>query len=438
MSYFPDTICALTTSINNSVIAIIRVSGDKTLLIVEKLIRKKFKKNIILAKIYDGKKIIDEALFFVFKNPNSYTGENIIEISFHANKIIAKNILLLLFKNGCRIAEKGEFTKRAFLNGKINILQAEAINNLINAKSEITIQSSLKNIENTQYKKIINIRNELIDILGNLEVNIDYPEYYDIKILKEKEIFIRLKKINKILKLFIKNSTFFHEYNNGYKIVIIGKPNSGKSTLFNKILSEERAIISDIEGTTRDFLRENIVINNNNYFLIDTAGINFNTKSNIEKIGIKKTFENIKKANLIIHIYDGNKTQEINNILFNNKKNVINVFNKMDLVDIKNRNEKLIWISAKNNKIDSLTNEILRRIKKIDHNYVIINEFNILVIEEIIKKIENFITEVNSGFYIDVVIIFLKQAYEKINILIGDNLNKKIIDQIFEKFCLGK
>ena len=400
----------------------------------------------------DGDNIVDEVLVSYFKAPKSYTTENMCEINSHGGFIVERRILELCLKNGAELAEPGEFTKRAFLNGRIDLVQAESIIDLINSKSEKEAKASISQLEGNLSKNINSIKSELLDLMADVEASIDYPEY-DIEEVTNKKILQALDKVESHLKKLnktFKNGKILRE---GIKTAIIGKPNAGKSSLLNTILNEERAIVSETKGTTRDTIEEYVTIEGITLKLIDTAGIR-ETNDEIEKIGVEKSKKLINEAELVIAIFDGTKDlseedYEILNLI--ESKNAIILLNKMDIKDfeldkndaIKKSGKETIKISARNgDNIDILYKAIANMYKindiELDDGEIVTNIRHKNQIDESLKSIEKARKTVYNSMPVDIIEIYLKQILSDLGKITGDDISEDIINEIFSKFCLGK
>ena len=453
-----DTIVAISTASGNGAIGIVRMSGPKSFEILNKIFIPKNKKSKIIGysikygKIVENEQCVDEVLVSYFINPNSYTKEDMCEINTHGGNVVERKILELCIKNGARIAEPGEFTKRAFLNGRIDLSQAEAVMELINSKTDIEARESASQLEGRISKKIEGIENKLYQIITSIEVTIDYPEY-DIEEVKDLNILKSLEEVKNELEELIKS---FHNgkiIKDGIKTVILGKPNAGKSSLMNLILNEDRAIVSDIEGTTRDTIEENVNINGIQLKLIDTAGIR-NTNNEIEKIGVKKAKKIAEDSELIIAIFDinnnfGEEEKEILNIIEN--KNAIIVLNKIDVrkenynleKQLEKINKPIIKISAKKNiGIDVIYEEILKMFNlgqiTSDEKVVITNERHKEKILNAKESIDNAIESTKDNIPVDIISVYIKECLEYLGEIMGKNVSEEIINEIFKNFCLGK
>lgn len=448
-----DTICAIATSVGVSAINIIKISGPKAISIVNSLftsdLTRKKSGTINYGFIKNEDEIIDEVLVSVFIAPNSSTGEDVIEINSHGGISVTNKILELLLINGCRLAEPGEFLKRSFLNGKKDLLEAESISDLINAKTEVARKMSTKGVTGDLSKIVKNLRETLLNIIANVEVNIDYPEYEDAIMYTNELLKSKITEINNLLNKIVKESDKGTLIKNGINVGIIGKPNVGKSSLLNKLINEDKAIVTNVAGTTRDIVEGTIIVNGINLNLIDTAGIR-NTDDVVEKIGVEKSKNIIEKSDLVIALFDGSKEfdEEDLEILSNLKnKKVIVLINKIDLEQkldrTKLKNFSTIEISIKENKgIDKLLDKIkemfdLEEIENSDYTYLS-NARQISIIKECLnigKEIEKQ-NELNTP--VDLIQIDLQRLWEKLGELTGETYKDELLDEIFSKFCLGK
>ena len=402
--------------------------------------------------IIENNEIIDEVLVSYFKAPKSYTAENMCEINSHGGNIIEKRILEMCLKNGAKLAEPGEFTKRAFLNGRIDLLQAESVIDVINAKSEREAKSGMKQLEGFLSKEIKEIKEKIMNVMVNVDVAIDYPEY-DVDDVTNSEISTMLNEVEQKLTKLEKSFDSGKIIKEGIKTAIIGKPNAGKSSLLNAILKEDRAIVTEIEGTTRDTIEEFVNINGIPLKLIDTAGIR-DAKDEVEKIGISKSREIAKEADLVIAIFDSSKelSKEDMEILeiAKNKKSII-ILNKMDLetkVDennekIKDANSKVIKMSAlKKEGIEELYNEISNLFSlneiNLDNEVLITNIRHKNLISKAIKDVKKAKETLDKKMPLDIIAIFMKDILEDLAEITGEEVTEDIIDEIFSKFCLGK
>ena len=402
--------------------------------------------------IVKNNEIIDEVLVSYFKAPSSYTTENMCEINSHGGNIVVKKILEMCLENGANLAEPGEFTKRAFLNGRIDLAQAESVIDVINAKSEKEAKSGIKQLEGYLSSEIREIKQEILDVLVNIEVTIDYPEY-DTPEVQEKEIMKMLESVGNKLEKLEKSFDNGKIIKDGIKTAIIGKPNAGKSSLLNAILKEDRAIVTDIEGTTRDTIEEFVTINGIPLNLVDTAGIR-KASDEVEKIGVEKSIKQAKDADLIIAIFDSSKdlTDEDLKILelIKNKKSII-LLNKSDLNAKIDENdsrftditENIIKISALNKTgIDLLYEKISNMFNlneiNLDNDILITNIRHKNIISKSLDNVKKSKEALEMNLPIDIITIYIKNILEDLGEITGEVVTEDIINEIFSKFCLGK
>lgn len=446
-----DTIVAISTSQGIGAISIIRLSGKESIEIVNKIVKNKNlnklnSHTINYNHVVNNDEIIDEVLISIMKAPRSFTTEDVVEINCHGGIATTNKILELLLLNGCRLAEPGEFTKRAFLNGRIDLLEAESVMDIINSKTENSLKLAINQLNGSTSNLIRNLRQNLLEILANIAVNIDYPEYEDIEEVTnqklEKEIIKIKQKVNQILN-DSKNSKIIKE---GIDVAIIGKPNVGKSSLLNKLLDEDKAIVTDIAGTTRDIVEGKINLNGFILNIIDTAGIR-KTTDKVEQIGVDKSKNLIDRADLILFLLDNNTllNNEEKELLetIQNKKHII-IVNKTDLetkIDLKDEN--YIRMSTINNiGIKELKERIIKlfeldKIEQSDMTYLT-NARSIALLKQVKEKIEEIENSINMNIPISIIEIDLRNVWEILGKIIGEHYEDELIDQLFTQFCLGK
>lgn len=455
-----DTIAAISSAAGNSGIGIIRVSGDEAIEVVDKIFRpaNKNKKlanveshTVHYGHIMDGDKTLDQVLVIVMKNPHSYTGEDTVEIDCHGGMLILKKVLDLVLKNGARTAEPGEFTKRAFLNGRIDLSQAEAVMDLINSKNDFALNSSIEQLKGGVSDAIKDIRKDIIYHIAFIESALDDPEHISLDGYDEEITEMLNENINKISKLVnsFDNGRIMKE---GIKTVILGKPNAGKSSLLNLMLGEDRAIVTDIEGTTRDTLEENINFNGLSLKIIDTAGIR-DTEDLVERIGVNKAKEIAKEGDLIIYVVDGSRELDDNDreiIKLINDKQAIILVNKSDMDTVinidelkKDSNRDVILFSAKNGEeMDQLEEEIRNMFYsgKVTYNdqVYITNARHKEALENALESLKQVKNSVDAGMPEDFYSIDLMDAYTDLGLIIGESVEDDLVNEIFSKFCMGK
>lgn len=446
-----DTIVAISTTTGVGAISIIRLSGAKALEIASNVFTKDLTSvsthTIHYGYIKDKDEIIDEVLVSVMKAPKTFTREDIVEINCHGGIATTNKVLEVLLEKGARLATPGEFTKRAFLNGRIDLLEAEATMDLISSKAEISRKISINTLTGETSNLIKELRKELIGIISNIEVNIDYPEYEDIEVLTNETIFPNIIKFQQKLEEIIKKSEDSKVIKEGIKVGIIGSPNVGKSSLLNALIEEEKAIVTDIPGTTRDIVEGTILVGGTTLNIIDTAGIR-ETTDTVEKIGVEKSLKIIDTSDLVIYILNNNEkiTSEEKMLLekIKEKKKII-VINKIDLetkID-KNELDNYIEISVKENiGINKIKEEIKRlfSIGKLSSNDMtyLSNARSISLLKEASKNIKEALKELQEDSPIDIVELSLKEAWNNLGEVIGETYTDELLDELFSRFCLGK
>lgn len=440
-----ETIVALATPPFKGALAVIRLSGSNSFdifsSIFDKDVSKVSEKTILYGHIHDNGEIIDEVLATAFVSPKSFTGENVIEITCHGSMLIANQIISLLLSKGARLAFQGEFSSRAFANGKLDLIQAEAINDMINATTNEAKKLSLLSLTGESSKIITPIKTAIADLLSNIEVNIDYPEYEDIGVVTTKDVIEAVTKINQTISRVIKEGQQGKVIKEGLKVAIVGKPNVGKSSLLNAFLNEDKAIVTNIAGTTRDIVEGQVVINGLLINLFDTAGIR-QSDDVVESIGINKAKDLIAQSDLVILLLDSSrKLDEEDNRLLDLTKNTkrIIVYNKSDLIDSKD-NEK-IYISSLNKDISSLTNKIFELFGIEEESYVrpsLNNARQLGLLSKIKQALEEAKQEAISGLSLDLVSVRLQEAYYTVLDILGENNDTDLSNEIFSRFCVGK
>ena len=449
-----DTIAAISTALGVGAISIIRVSGDEAVNIVNKITKsKKIDKSpthtIHYDFIVDNDKIIDEVLISVMLTPKTFTKEDIVEINCHGGIATTNKVLELLLTNGCRLAEPGEFTKRAFLNGRIDLIEAEGIMDLINSKTETSRNLAINQVSGRTSNLIKDLRQQIIEILANIEVNIDYPEYEDIEEMTNQMLSERISSIENKIKDIINKSENGKIVKEGINVALIGRPNVGKSSLLNCLLEQDKAIVTDIAGTTRDFVEGIISIDGIILNIIDTAGIR-QTNDIVESIGVNKSIDLIDKSDLVILLLNNNEeiTEEDIELLEKIKdKNYIIVINKNDLeshINIEKLDkDKIIYISALNNSgIDKLKEKIKEifnfdKITTSDLTYLT-NARSLSLLRQSLNSLNDIKIGLKNNLPIDMLEIDLKNIWELLGSIIGETYEDELIDQLFSQFCLGK
>jgi tRNA modification GTPase len=438
-----EPIVALATPPLKSALAVIRISGDGCFDIVSKMFSRKIdlegKNKIFVGDILDNDELVDEVVLLAYKGPYSFTGEDSIEIICHGSMIIANQIVSLCIKNGCRYALNGEYTNRAFLNKKLDLIEAEAVNDVINATSIEAKKLSLMSLKGQTSNLVEPIRTKIADILSLIEVNIDYPEYEDVEVVTKEKILTELSKISTELKDLIKNGYKGNIIKDGVKIAIVGKPNAGKSSLLNALLNEDKAIVTAIPGTTRDIVEGTILINGVTLYFKDTAGIR-ESDDIIENQGILKSKKAILEADLVLYIVDSTDENEDESILESIKnKEVVKVYNKNDLSNVIKADG--ISISALNKDIQVLKNEIYTRLNLTNDNYVnpsINNMRDLGLLEKIEKELSSAVNLTKNDCALDLISINLTNAYALVLELLGLSNDCDISQEIFSRFCVGK
>lgn len=446
-----DTIAAISTAQGVGAISIIRISGPKAFEIVSKIFsNKKFLEapshTIHYGYIVDNGKKIDEVLVSKMNGPKTFTCEDVAEINAHGGITTTNEILELVLVNGARLAEPGEFTKRAFLNGRIDLTEAEGIMDLINSKTDKAREMALNQVSGEVSNLIRDLRNDLAGIISNIEVNIDYPEYEDTPVMTNNKVKNSLNSLEKKINNILEKSNEGEIIKNGIKTVIAGKPNVGKSSLLNRLLGEDRAIVTDVQGTTRDSIEASLVIDNIVLNLIDTAGIR-DTSDTVESIGVSKSLSLIDQADLVLFVLNYNEEMTADERMILEKirdKNHIIIVNKTDLEKKLDTSEldNPIYISIKDDKnIDEIKDRIkelfnLEKIETGDLTYLTSARS-----KAILRQVLDSVSDVREGidnYPIDIVEIDLKKIWNLLGDIIGENYSEELLDELFSRFCVGK
>ena len=466
-----ETIVALASPSGAGAIAVIRLSGTGALTIAEqvfqsvsgKSLSKQKTQTIHLGHIVDEGKVFDQVLLSIFKNPHSYTGEDVVEISCHGSTYIQQQIIQLLLRKGCRMAQAGEFTLRAFLNGKLDLSQAEAVADLISSDNEASHQIAMQQMRGGFSNEIAKLREELLNFASLIELELDFAEE-DVEFADRTQFSELLTRIEFVLKRLIDSFAVGNVIKNGIPVAIVGEPNVGKSTLLNALLNEERAIVSEIAGTTRDTIEDELVIGGIGFRFIDTAGIR-ETKDVVESIGIKKTFEKIEQALVVVYLLDSSELRVASSSFLVEIEKIINqfplkplliVFNKVDVMDkdeleqniqifnskLETRNSKLIAISAKQKiGIDELKNTLLSFVNTgalRNNETIVTNTRHYDSLLKALEEIQKVKFGLQSNLSSDLMAIDIKQALYYFGEITGEVTNDELLGNIFANFCIGK
>ena len=444
-----NTIAAISTPLGTGAISIIRMSGKDSISIINKIFTKDLSNEkshtIHYGKIIDNNEEIDEVLVSLMRSPKTFTKEDVIEINCHGGLSTTNKVLELLLNNGAVLASPGEFTKRAFLNGRIDLIEAQGIMDLIEAKTELARTQAMKELNGNLSNKIDLLREKLIEIISNIEVNIDYPEYEDINKVTNEQIYPKIKELIQEIDNLIASSEDGKIIKEGITIGIVGKPNVGKSSLLNAILEEEKAIVTDIEGTTRDTIEGTTIINGIACNFIDTAGIR-NSDNIVEQIGVNKSKKIIDTCDLVLLVLNNNDiiTKEEQELLeqIRNKPHIV-IVNKIDLEQKLELNEECIKISIKEKKgLEQIKDKIseifnLEKIKTQDMTYLS-NARSISLLKKANNLLVSSLTNIENNYPIDIVEIDLKESWNTLGEIIGKTYTDELLDEMFQRFCLGK
>lgn len=445
MQHLSDTIVAMATAPITSALHIIRVSGNDAYSIISKLAKKRINKanyRMEFTRLYSDDKLIDEVILLKYLAPRSYTGEDMIEISCHGSVYIAQLIIETLIKYGARMAEHGEFTKRAYLNRKLNLLQAEAVNNVINVQSAASLNLAHHGLSKTLTHTIDNLSHQLFMIIGQIEVNIDYSEYDDVPQLTHEQIYEMLKQINLRINNIIHSTINAQPVINGINVAIVGKPNVGKSSLLNALLNQNKAIVSNVPGTTRDVLQYSSRIGDLLFNFIDTAGIH-QPKNHIEKLSINLAKKTIHDAHLILFVKNAkheldSQEKKILHLLKNHQYLIVN--NKADLLKKIPNKEQGIFVSAKHKDIDPLI-QALTKIKifqSVDENCVLPSTIHIAQLKHISHLLDLSQKSLKDKAPIDLICEYIHEAYDGLLAIVDNHTNSDFVDELFKHFCVGK
>lgn len=455
-----DTIAAIATGMTNAGIGIIRISGEDALAVADKVFRAKNPdKKLAMTKSYsalfgnicDGDCVLDEAICLVMRAPNSYTTEDVVEVQCHGGIVMLRKILELILNSGARAAEPGEFTKRAFLGGRIDITQAESVMDMIHAKNELAARSSISQLKGSLSNRVKEIRSLLLNQIAFIESALDDPENYSLDGYSE-QLKEKLEEIIKEIRHLIDTAEEGKMIKEGIRTVILGKPNAGKSSLLNALLGENRAIVTDIAGTTRDTLEEDVMIHGIPLKIVDTAGIH-ETVDIVEKIGVDKARESVEEADLVLYVVDGNKPLDADDTqiigLLEGKKAII-VMNKIDIEQVVDK----MWITSKINapvvEISAKTGEGMEKLYGIikdmffhgklsmNDEVYITNLRHKQALAEAEQSLEQVLSSIDRNMPEDFLSIDLMAAYEQLGTILGESLDDDLANEIFDKFCMGK
>ena len=455
-----DTIAAIATGMTNAGIGIIRISGEDAIAVADKVFRAKNPdKKLAMTKSYsalygnicDGDCVLDEAICLVMRAPNSYTTEDVVEVQCHGGIVMLRKILELILNSGARAAEPGEFTKRAFLGGRIDITQAESVMDMIHAKNELAARSSISQLKGSLSNRVKEIRSLLLNQIAFIESALDDPEHYSLDGYSE-QLKEKLEEIIKEIRHLIDTAEEGKMIKEGIRTVILGKPNAGKSSLLNALLGENRAIVTDIAGTTRDTLEEDVMIHGIPLKIVDTAGIH-ETVDIVEKIGVDKARESVEEADLVLYVVDGNKPLDADDTqiigLLEGKKAII-VMNKIDIEQVVDK----MWITSKINapvvEISAKTGEGMEELYGIikdmffhgklsmNDEVYITNLRHKQALAEAEQSLEQVLSSIDRNMPEDFLSIDLMAAYEQLGTILGESLDDDLANEIFDKFCMGK
>ncbi len=449
---FDDTIVGISTAMGKGAISIIRLSGPQAIDIVNEVFKgrnlSKVKSHTIhYGHIYNKDELLDEVLVSVFRSPRTYTAEDVVEINCHGGSFVTNQVLKLLLEHNARLAEAGEFTKRAFLNGRIDLTKAESVMDVIDAESKNALKLANKGLRGDIADLITKKQQELLDIVAVIAVNIDYPEYDDVEEMTNTKVLPKINKLINDLEDILKKSNTAEKIKHGIDTVIVGQPNVGKSSLLNALLREDKAIVTSIAGTTRDVIEGKLNLENITLNLIDTAGIR-ETNDEVEKIGVDRSKAWLEKSELVLFLIDGSKeVDEEDYRLYETVKNYehLVIVNKQDLTQKANLTKfnNPIYISTKNqediNKLEkAIVDKVLMDDINLDNLTYVSNARQIDRLKHAIENLKNAVKAIDDGVYIDFIDIYLQDAWNSLGEILGNIKDGSLLDELFSKFCLGK
>ncbi|ATZ16046.1 tRNA modification GTPase [Entomoplasma freundtii] len=451
-STIQDTILAPATKITTQAIALLRISGDDAFKIINQVVKKRVPKEqgVFYRGLYDGDLLVDDVVITTFVHPNSFTGENVVEIACHGGVLNTERILQLILKTGARLALPGEFSQRAYLNGKITLVQAEGINDLIHAPSDLALKIGVTNMHGHHQKSLITLRTSLLDLISKIQVALDYPEYEDVEGVDAKSLEENLNVLVQEVKKLLDRSQRANKAISGVTTIIAGAPNVGKSSLLNALINEEKAIVTSIPGTTRDLVEGVINLPQGTLKLVDTAGIR-ETSNDLEKMGITKTINELKKAELILFVTTPNQIDQFTNPewtkLFGNKHvlfivNQIDRLSKKEQAKLKDKYPEAIFISALNDDLQPLLEALNSVFRTADldstEHLILTSAHQVALLKQILDKLKTAKKNLANLYPIDLINVDLYEAWDLLKHLLGETQDEAIIDNIFRKYCLGK
>ncbi len=447
-----DVIAAIASPVGSGAISVIRISGEESWKIVNSTLNKKITsptpRQIYKRLIVDNNGVADEVLLVFYKSPRSYTGEDMVEIFCHGGYVVTNMVLNTILNAGARQAEPGEFTKRAFLNGKLDLSEAEAVRELIEAKAENEARAYLKNLLGGIRKFVESLRQNLMEIMAEIEVELDYPDDFE---MDKERIEKKLVMVKDDMEEIVKKAEYSVRASQGIRLVIVGKPNVGKSTLFNRLLKEDRAIVTSIPGTTRDVISEDINIMGQYYKLLDTAGLR-SSEDHVEKIGVERTRKEINRGDIILFVVDptqGIDEQDLEIYSIVREKPHIIIINKVDISNIPQEicntfsEEKIVKISAITGEglenLENAINDLAKvYVESLSGNVILTTQRQKELLESSLYHIKEAMKSLYNGFPSDIISIDIRKAIEKLDAITGRNFTDDLLDTIFSNFCVGK